>query len=271
MQSSNNAAPGKQQENSNSMFNLLNDSNITPLPPPSAPPVIEEEPSPVYNKPPEYSSAAPGRDLDAGVGTTNGLVTVMDPSQQQGGSSKFKERQRCQMYGVIGLGLAIIVLSIVIGLLIMRAVGSWKTADATVVQVSDIKVDEYDYCKEDDVRPLDVGETPKCELVYVCSFDFRYRFTVDDDVFFGSSAKETDYEEVDCYEDMLIEQEFFANSEEPIEIYYNPKDPSDNDYYEQVDGVLAGGIFILVGVLAGVSMIIFGVSMLCCGRCCCIE
>jgi len=269
MQSSNNAAAGKEQENSNNMFNLLNDSNITPLPPPSAPPMIDEEtPSPVYNKPSEYSSAAPNQDLDAGVGTTNGLVTVMDPSQQRGGSSK---RQRCQMYGVIGLGLAVIVLSIVVGSLIARAVGSWKTADATVVQVSDIKVNEYDYCKEDDVRPLDTGETPKCELVYVCSFDFRYRFTVDDDVFFGSSTEKSDYEEVDCYDDMLIEQEFFANSEEPIKIYYNPKGPSDNDYDNKIDGKTAGGFVIVVGVLAGVSMIIFGVSMLCCGRCCCIE
>jgi len=89
--------------------------------------------------------------------------------------------------------------------------------------------------------------------------------------FFGSSTEKTDYEEVDCYDDMLIEQEFFANSEEPIEIYYNPKDPSDNDYYKPFDGAMAGGLVVLVGVLAGVSMIIFGVWMLCCGRCCCIE
>lgn len=271
---SNNAAamqPGQTAatEKPSSMFNLLNDNDITPLPPPSAPPVIDEEKA-YNNKQPEYSNPPPSYE-NANSGATNGPVTVLNSeSPAPEPLSKFQKRRRYQLFGLVGSGFVVIVLSILLGGLIRRHSTEWKSVeDGKVVEVSDVEIERYDYCKKDDVRPLDPDSVAECELVYVCNFEFKYKFSVDGVDYFGRSTEETDYEEMDCYADMVEDQEDFANS--TIEIYYNADDPDDNDYYEQFDGKAAGGLLIVVGVIGGVFMIITGVTMLLFGKCCCIE
>lgn len=249
-----------------SIFYLPNDDKPAS---PSSPVIDEEMAATDISNQSSSSNVEDSNNAAVVVKSISEQGNEQQPSQRE---SRFSKHRRYQMYGLIMAGIISIAASLFIGGLIVSSVEEWKSVDdGTPVSAGEIVLVRYDYCGESDIKPLEPGTFSRCEDIYVCTFDFDYVFLVGDSLYEGSGTIKTDYEEEDCYFDVVNERNDLVNRRQPLTIYYDARDPNENAYYEQVNEKQAGRFFIQIGVIAGVVMVILGAVMLKFDKCCCIE